>query len=57
MKKRCLRKELSWFMYWDVNNLYDWAMSQILPVDAFNWNMSEWVKSTSQFNELFIKTL
>ena len=36
--------------YWDVNNLNDWAMSQKLPVNSF-----EWIKDTSQFNEYFIR--
>ena len=36
--------------YWDVNNLNDWAMSQKLPVNNF-----EWIKDTSQFNEYFIR--
>ena len=35
---------------WDVNNLYDWAMSQKLTVNNF-----EWIKDNSQFNEDFIK--
>ena len=33
-----------------LNNLYDWAMSQKLPVNKF-----EWIEDTSQFNEDFIK--
>ena len=43
-------KESSCIQYWDENNLYDWAMSQKLPVNNF-----EWIKDTSQFNEDFIK--
>ena len=37
--------------YWEVNNLYDWEMSQNLPVIKF-----EWIEDTSQFNEDFMKS-
>ena len=45
---RC--KELSCLKYWEINNLYGWAMSQNLPVNKF-----EWIKYTSQFNEYLKK--
>ena len=35
-------KELTYIQYWDVNNLYGWAMSQKFPVNNF-----EWIKDTS----------
>ena len=39
----------SWrLQYWDVNNLYGWAISQKLPVNNF-----ECIKDTSQFNKDF----
>ena len=43
-------KETSYFKYFDVSNLYGWAMSQKLPVNNFVW-----IEDTSQFNEDFIK--
>jgi hypothetical protein len=30
-------KPTSWIKYDDVNNLYGWAMNQMLPVDGFKW--------------------
>ena len=42
-------KESSYIQYWDVNNLYGWAVSQKFPVNIF-----EWIKDTRQFNEDFI---
>ena len=44
-------KESSYLKYWDVKDLYDWAMSQKIPVNNF-----EWIKDTSQFNKDFIKS-
>ena len=51
MKDYDKNKESLYLKYWDVNNLYGWAMSQTLPVNNF-----EWIEDTSQFNEDFIKS-
>ena len=50
MKNYDKNKESPYLQCWDVNNLYEWAMSQNLPVINF-----EWIIDTSQFNEDFIK--
>ena len=50
MKNHDKNKDLSYLKYWDVNNSYDLAMSQKLPVNNFGR-----IKDTSQFNEDFIK--
>ena len=50
MKDYDKNKGSSYIYYWDVNNLYAWAMSQKLLVNNF-----EWIKDTSQVNDNFIK--
>ena len=50
MKEYNKNKKLSYIQYWDVNNLYDWAILQKLPAKIFDW-----IKDTSQINEDFIK--
>ena len=51
MKDYDKNKESSYLKYWNVNNLYGWAMSQNFPVNNF-----EWIEDTSQFNEDFKKS-
>ena len=43
-------KESSYIQYWDINNLYDWAMSQNLPENTF-----EQMKDIPQLHEDFFK--
>ena len=50
MKSYVRNKELSYLQYWDVNNLYGWAMLQKLPIKGFKQE-----KDTSEFNDNFIK--
>ena len=50
MKDYDKNKESSYLQYWDVKNLYGWAMPQNLTVNNF-----EWIEDTSQFNKNFIK--
>ena len=45
-------KVFSYVIYWDVNNLFGSTMSQMLPVNNF-----EWRRDTSQFIEDFIKNI
>ena len=50
MKGYNKNKESSYLQYWDVNNLYGYAILEKLPVNNF-----EWIEYTSQFNEDLIK--
>ena len=50
MKDYDKNKESSYLKYWDVNNLYGWAMSQNLSVNNFKS-----IKDISQFNVDFMK--
>ena len=52
MKTYDKNKESSYLQYWDVNDLYGWAMTQKFPENNFPWT-----KDTSHFNEDFIKTI
>ena len=45
-------KESLYLDYWDINNLYGWAMSQKLPLGNFKW-----VEETFQFNEVVLKKI
>ena len=51
MKDYDKNKESSYLKYWDVSNLYGWAISQKLPANNF-----EWIEDHSQLNEDFIKS-
>ena len=51
MKNFDKNKESSYLQYFDVNDLYRWAMSQKFPVNNFKW-----IEDTSEFNEDFIKS-
>ena len=50
MKDYDKNKESSYLRYWDVINLYGWAMSEKLPINKFDW-----IEKASQFNEDFVK--
>ena len=43
--------ESPYLKYWDVNNLYDWAVSEKLPLNDFKW-----VDDISEFDVIFIKS-
>ena len=42
-------KELSYLRYWDVNNLYGWAMPQKIPANDFKW-----VEDISEIDESLV---
>ena len=46
-----MTKESSYLKYWNVNNLYSWAMSQTLPV-----NVLKQIEDLTEFNEDFKKS-
>ena len=50
MKDYDKNKESLYLNYWDVSSLYDWVMSQNLPLNKF-----EWIDGTSQLSEDFMK--
>ena len=50
MKSYDKNKALFYLKYWNVNNLYGWAMSQRLCLGGFKW-----VEETPQFSEDLIK--
>ena len=50
MKNYDKNKESSYIQYLDANNLYGWAMSQILHVNGFKW-----IKNVTKIDEKFIK--
>ena len=52
MKNYYKDEEESFLGYLDVNNLYGWPMSELLPVDGFNR-----IKDLSKIDEDFIKTM
>ena len=52
MKNYDNNKESSYLNYWNVNNLYGWAMSQKLPRNNF-----EWIEETFQFREKLVANL
>ena len=46
MKNYYKNKEPSYLKYWEVNNLYGWAMSQKLPVNEDN------IKKCDEYNDI-----
>ena len=44
------KESFSYLTYWGINNLYEWAMPEKLPLGSF-----EQVEITSQFSKKFIE--
>ena len=44
-------KESSYLKYWDVNNLFGWALSKKLLLNGFKW-----IENLSEFNKDFIRS-
>ena len=51
MKDYDKNKESPYLKYWDVHNLYGWAMLQKLPVNGFKW-----VEDISEYDVSFTKS-
>ena len=51
MKDYHKNKESPYLQYCDVNNLYEWEISQKLPLNNF-----QWIKDTSKLNKDFVKS-
>ena len=51
MKDNDKNKKPPYLKYWEVNNVYGWAISQNLPLGCFKW-----VEEISQSNKGFIKS-
>ena len=52
MKNYDKNTKSSYLEYLDANNLYEWAISQKLPVDSFKWIEKD---DLSSFDKSFIK--
>ena len=44
-------RESSYLINWDLNNLYEWVMSQKLPLDNFKWAEGYFLELDVQYPE------